>query len=163
MTTSLVLLDPTKIRLAKDRGEWLLLTTEDNPEPVRVKPARCFPLTEPEHYVSLLIDDDTEYGMLYDPRQLEPKSRRVLRRTLERMYFLPVIQKINSISDDLGVMRWDVETSKGPRVFEVRGRDDVRLVTQGHVVIRDIDGNRYHIPDLSKLDANSRLMMEVAL
>lgn len=161
--TNLRLLDPSKVRLTKDRGGWLLLTMEGEPEPVRVRPARNFPLTDPEHYISLLTEDENEVGVIYDPKELEPRSRRLLRGLLERIYFLPVITKINSITEEFGIMRWDVETSKGPRVFEVSGRHDVRLITQSHVLVRDIDGNRYHIPNIHKLDADSRHMMEVAL
>jgi hypothetical protein len=74
-----------------------------------------------------------------------------------------VVLKISKITEEFGVLRWEVETDKGPRTFEVRGRDEVRLVTGGHVLIRDIDGNRYHIPGLNDLDVASRHCIEGAL
>lgn len=157
------ILEPAAVRLAKERPGWLLLTLEDSSEPVRVQPARNFPLTDPDHYISLLGEDDLDMGLILDPKQLEPKSRRVLRRLLDHIYFLPVILKIKEITEEFGVMKWEVETSKGPRTFEVRGRDDVRLVTQGHVLVRDIDGNRYHIPSLGKMDPASKLLLEATL
>jgi hypothetical protein len=156
-------LDPHKIRLTKAGGGWLLLDLQDGSEPVKVKPARNFPLTDPEHYISLLTEDENEIGVIYDTKELEPRSRKALRSILDRIYFLPVIQKVNNITEEFGVLRWDVETSKGHRVFEVRGRHDIRVVTQFHLVIRDIDGNRYHIPDLRKLDRTSRHLVEVIL
>jgi hypothetical protein len=160
---ALLLLDPEKTRLTKDRPGWLILTTEGSDEEWRVKPIRTFPLTDPEHYISLLDEEENEVGVIEDPRQLEAKSRRALRSLLEHTYFLPIIQKIKRVTEDFGVYRWEVETNKGERVFEVRGREDVRIVANGHVLVRDIDGNRYHVPSLNRLDPESRLWMDVLL
>jgi hypothetical protein len=160
----LELLDPAKVRLVKDRPGWLSLTLEGEPEEsLRVKPVRTFPLTDPEHYISLLDEEENEVGVVVDPRALEAKSRRVLRSLLERTYFLPIIQKINRITEEFGVYRWEATTNKGDRTFEVRGRDDVRFVAGGHVIVRDIDGNRYHIPSLNKLDPEGRTMLDMLL
>lgn len=160
----MVLLDPKKIRLLRDRpGTLLLKRDEHDAEPVRVKPCRNFPITDPDHYISLLDEEDVEMGIVLEPRDLEPKSQRQLRRVLAKMYFLPVITRIHSVTEEFGVLRWEVDTDKGPRTFEVRGRDEVRLVTAGHVLIRDIDGNRYHILNLHDLDPESRHRMEYTL
>ena len=130
---------------------------------VPVKPVRTFPLTDPEHYVSLLDEEDAEVGVIEEPGLLDVATRGVLFGQLETTYFLPVILKIERITEDFGVYRWEVETDKGARTFEVRGRDDVRIVANGHVLVRDIDGNRYHIPSLNRLDADSRLQMDALL
>ncbi|MBW3624465.1 MAG: DUF1854 domain-containing protein [Armatimonadetes bacterium] len=160
----LVLLDPERVRLVKDRPGWLLFSMDGEvDDPIRVKPVRTFPLTDPEHYISLLDEEEDEVGVIEDPRKLESKSRRVLRSLLEHTYFLPIIQKINRIIEDYGVYRWEVETNKGEKTFEVRGRDDVHFVANGHIIIRDIDGNRYHVPSLGRLDADSRTMMDILL
>jgi hypothetical protein len=164
----LVVLDPKRIRLLRDKPGSLLLKREENdPEPIRVKPSRNFPLTDPDHYISLLHEvdekEEVEMGVIVEPKELESKSQRQLRRVLAKMYFLPVVLKISKITEEFGVLRWEVETDKGPRTFEVRGRDEVRLVTGGHVLIRDIDGNRYHIPGLNDLDVASRHCIEGAL
>ncbi len=160
----LELLDPEAVRLVKAKPGWLSLTLEgDELEPLLVKPVRTFPLTDPEHYISLLDEEENEVGVVADPRTLESKSRRVLRSLLERTYFLPIVEKIHKITEDFGVYRWEVGTNKGDRTFEVRGRDDVRFVANGHVLVRDIDGNRYHILSLNSLDAESRLLLDLLL
>lgn len=162
----LVLLDSSQIRLLKDRPGTLLLKRQGDPEPIRVKPSRNFPLTDPDHYISLLAEEDgedVEVGILLEPQNLDADSRAQLQEVLEKMYFLPVISRIHRVVEEFGVLRWEVETDRGPRVFEVRGRDEVRLVTGGHVLIRDIDGNRFHIPALNDLDPLSRQNMESVL
>jgi hypothetical protein len=161
---ALVMLEPAQVRLEKDRPGWLLLTvTGEEKQEYRVKPIRTFPLTDPEHYISLLDDDENEIGVIEDPLKLEPESQSVLAGILEHTYFLPLVQKINKITEEFGVYRWEVETNKGDRTFEVRGRDDVRFVAGGHVLVRDIDGNRYHINGINRLDPESRALLDVLL
>jgi hypothetical protein len=161
---SLVLLEPEKVRLEKDRPGWLLLVlTSEEAQEYRVKPVRTFPLTDPDHYISLLDDEENEIGVIEDPQKLEPESQGVLEGILEHTYFLPLVEKIKKITEDFGVYRWEVETNKGDRTFEVRGRDDVRFVAGGHVLVRDIDGNRYHIKGINRLDPESRALLDVLL
>jgi hypothetical protein len=157
------MLDPERVRLSKDRPGWLALRMEGEGNESVVKPVRTFPLTDPEHYISLLDEEEDEIGVIEDPRKLEAKSRRVLRSLLDHTYFLPIIQKIKRITEDYGVYRWEVETNKGEKTFEIRGRDDVRFVANGHILVRDIDGNRYHVLGLNSLDPESKVFMEVLL
>lgn len=161
--TELVLLDPKRVRLENDRPGWLRLYLPDFPEPLRVRPVRNYPITDPDHYLSLLTEQDEEVGVIVDPQELDPDSFSVLQQLLERIYFLPTITKIIDIVEDFGILRWEVETTKGPRTFEVSGRDNVRFVGQGHILIRDIDGNRYHIYRLNQLDHRSRILLERVL
>ena len=54
-----------------------------------------------------------------------------------------------------GIMKFDVETNKGPREFETRYKEDIRKMVGGYIVIKDADGNRYEIKDYTKLDQKS--------
>ncbi|HEY3284001.1 MAG TPA: DUF1854 domain-containing protein, partial [Armatimonadota bacterium] len=106
----LVVLDPKRIRLLRDKPGSLLLKREENdPEPIRVKPSRNFPLTDPDHYISLLHEvdekEEVEMGVIVEPKELESKSQRQLRRVLAKMYFLPVVLKISKITEEFGVLR----------------------------------------------------------
>lgn len=159
---NLTIFDPQAVRLERDRPGWLCLRV-DGAEEVRVKPVRTFPLTDPEHYISLLDEDESEVGVIEDPMQLEPVSQANLLNILEQTYFLPTVLKIKRITEDYGVYRWEVVTDKGDKTFEIRGRDDVRFVANGHVMVRDIDGNRYHVTSIGRLDPESRTYLEVLL
>ncbi|MCC6444280.1 MAG: DUF1854 domain-containing protein, partial [Armatimonadetes bacterium] len=41
--------------------------------------------------------------------------------------------------------------------------EDIRFLTNRHIIIRDIDGNRFEIKDLSALDAESQGKAELYL
>ena len=61
------------------------------------------------------------------------------------------------------MISWDVETDRGPHHFDMRDRDDVRLVAGNRLLIIDADGNRYEVPDYSRLDSRSRGILEQLL
>lgn len=156
------LLDPKKIRIYRDEFNRLRLkfgNPEGNGEPPEVEVAMGFPLTNSEHFVSLVeVKDgkkDKEIGMIEDIRKLDSKSRKILKAELKRAYFMPKIMRINRLKEYHGVMKFDVETEKGRREFETRYKEDIRRLSGGRVVIKDADGNRYEIKDYRKLDQRS--------
>ncbi len=72
-----------------------------------------------------------------------------------------MITRIESIKEEFGYAYWNVETDVGPRRFTVRDmQDNVVLLSPEHVLIIDVDGNRYEIPDYTQLDPKSRRYIE---
>src|SRR5690606_41613021 len=60
----------------------------------------------------------------------------------------PVIRRIESVKEEFGYWYWTVETDAGPRRFTVREvQHNVVRLSPEHVLIIDLDGNRYDIPD----------------
>ncbi len=163
-------LAPERLTLRKEplRTEGLVLTlkgadpggVEQQFTDVRVR--RVFPLSESQ-VVAFCDRNGEEIGVLWDPSGLDPASRQVLEQELERAYFVPRITKIKSIKDDYGVSKWDVETDRGPRRFDVGSRYDIRILPGRRLLIRDLDGNRYEIPDFEMLDADSRDLLELEI
>jgi hypothetical protein len=156
------LLDPKGIRIYRDEFNRLRLKSdksESNSEAPEVEVAMGFPLTNSEHFVSLVeVKDgkkDKEIGIIEDIRKLDSKSRKILKAELKRAYFMPKIMKINRLKEYHGVMKFDVETERGRREFETRYKEDIRRLSGGRVVIKDADGNRYEIEDYRKLDQRS--------
>ena len=93
--------------------------------------------------------------------ELDPSSRQVLEAELERIYFTPRIPRIHSIEVNFRIPKWEVETDRGRRVFEISSsRSDIRALGGGRVLIRDADGNQYEIPDYRRLDQASRVLVE---
>ena len=83
---------------------------------------------------------------------------------LEEAYFVPVITRVEAIQVEFRIPRWEVETDRGVRSFEISSmRSDVRQLGNGRILIRDADGNRYEIPDRHKLDAASRALVDAQL
>jgi hypothetical protein len=153
-------LDPRKIKLFLDDFKDLGLTLPGGGRYGRITAARAFPLSSPEQLVVLRDQEGNEIGIIENVEQLDKQSSQALKIELEKCYFMPIITYVNNIDEAYGVPKWDVETDRGPRKFELRSRRDARLTGYGRVLIKDIDGNRYEIPDYTQLDARSRAYVE---
>lgn len=88
----------------------------------------------------------------------------MLAAELERNYFTPRIVQVNAIEVNYHVPKWDVQTDRGPRIFEIRStRRDILILSGGRILIRDADGNRYEIPDYHRLDPVSQALIETQI
>lgn len=164
-------LAPERIQLHKEqkRTEGLCLTLAperpgETPQTfagVRVRLA--FPLSDRAHLIAFCDKDGDEIGLLKEDERLDPQSREVLKKELGLVYFVPRVTKIHAIKDELGFTSWDVETDRGRRQFQVLSRYDIRILDGRRLVIRDMDGNRYEIPDYGMLDRASRDMLELEI
>ena len=150
----------THDNLYRDTFGLLKLRPTDGGDEIAVHPMRAFPLSDADHFVALLDGDGNEVGLIPDMAELPPMPRALLLQELEKSYFLPELIRVLEISDDFGIQRWEVETDRGPRVFEVRSREDIRWLHPGHLIVRDVDGNRYEIKRFDDLDTSSRLKIE---
>ena len=131
---------------------------------VRVAPA--FPITRPNSFLYLFDRDDKELGLLVDPRRLDRDSRDILLAQADQAYFMPRITRIIRVDErmGLGIAQWEVETDRGYSSFEVVSRSEsVWFVGRDRMVIRDADGNRYLIEDLTQLDKRSRRLADIYL
>ncbi len=156
------MLDGQCIRVFTDEHGQISL--EDKTEGVlyhNVEVILLFPLTKRRSYIQFSTQDEDEIGILRNMKRLDEESKAALTAELEKNYFIPSISKIHAIDTKLGADAWHVETKKGDRTFEVTGkRRNIRFYPDGLVVIKDIDGNRYEIQDISALDATSRKILE---
>ncbi|MGQ9729716.1 MAG: DUF1854 domain-containing protein [Candidatus Zipacnadales bacterium] len=157
-------LDPTTIRLFRGPlGEYRLELTGDRCY-LNCRASRCFPFSDPEHYIALFDGLKGEIGVIYDPRELDPESQEVLVEILDRRYFLPTIQHVKSIREEYSVVYWSVETDEGPRDFVCRGlRDAVNELHDGRLIITDVDGNRFQIPDYTLLSRSVQATLDRVL
>lgn len=151
---------PDRVRIWRDEYRRLHVEVEGQAEYVDVRPARTFPVSEAADYISFLDGHDREMLLLRDPGGLDPESARVLAEELSRTYFVPKITYIYNIEDAHGAARWEVETDRGYRVFDVRDREDVRVFKGRRVLLQDADGNRYEIEDIAALDEGSRRLVD---
>ena len=161
LTDELNLLIPTDIRLYRDEFSDLVLEVAGR-EPERgIRVVRCFPISAGDHFIGLHSDKDVELGIGEDPKELDPTSRKSLTEELEHTYFRPQITAVDAITEQYHIPRWQVQTNRGPRNFEIRSsRRDIRVLSQGRILIRDADGNQYEIPDYRRLDPTSRALVE---
>ncbi len=119
-----------------------------------------FPISNRGAFVSLRDLNGDEIAVLERTDDLDGTSRHIVHEELNRSYFLPRIEEIFSVTDDLNVITWNVFTDKGSRTFEVRDpRKNVRSVGGGRYIVKDVDGNRYDIPRLGRLPLKSQTLI----
>ncbi|MGI6082617.1 MAG: DUF1854 domain-containing protein [Limnochordia bacterium] len=163
------LLEPWQLKMFKEpqRTEGLCVVIKGGDEGVSpatycdVSVHRMFPLSRPENLIALCDKFGNEIGVVMDPKHLDEASREALFQELDMAYFIPKITRICEIKEEYGLVHWSVETDRGPRQFQVRSRQDIRPMGNNRFVVRDMDGNRYDIPDMNALDAASRELLEM--
>ena len=161
LTDELNLLDPTTARLYHDEFDDLVLEIAGRDPEHGILVVRCFPISAGDRFIALCTRKEKEVGIVEDLAALDPDSRKALADALARAYFRPQITAVYAITEEHHIPRWQVDTDRGPRTFEIRSsRRDIRVLSQGRVLIRDADGNQYEIPNYRCLDVDSRALVE---
>ena len=128
---------------------------------LRIVVRRLMPISNPDSYISLAADEDTEIGILVNPSELTPESLKILQEELDKRYFTPAIQKIYRVKEQFGIHEWEVETERGRVTFSVRGlNQNIKQVPPARLFVTDVRGNRYDIPDYRELDTQSYLQIQ---
>lgn len=159
-------LDPTEARFFKN-GDFLGLTLEkegEKSEYPRVFLHRMFPFEELWTHISVLTADNEEVGMIANVDDFQEETAALLREELECKYLMPSITAIHTLKERFGFSSWKVDSSIGPLEFTLRDTYRSMLkVGDGRLIITDSDGNRYEIPDVTKLDKKSYKKIELYL
>jgi hypothetical protein len=132
----------------------LWISSEERETAVRVH--RCFPWSEPGRFLSLRDAENREVVMVEDLSDLDPASRAALEGTLVEAGFVLKVNRIVHVEEEVEIRTWQVETVQGERSFQTRLDDWPTDVPGGGVVIRDVAGDLYHVPDPERLDEKSR-------
>jgi hypothetical protein len=157
--SSLTMLPAGQVELSRDQYQRLALRLGERTWE-QVKPVRAFPLTAPESCVFLLDTEGKEIGFIASVAQLAAPSREALQETLSLDYLCTVVQAITSVKSRHGVSTWDVRTERGSRTVHIKDRNDIRKLPGNRVIITDVDGLRFEIPDASRLDDKSQGLLE---
>ena len=161
LTDEVAYLDPDKARFFVDAFEDLNLELAGDRTYSRVRVKRAFPLTCDDCFIVVQDREGKEIGSLARLDALARASRQAVEDELERAYFTPRIQRITKVTVAYRVPRWEVETDRGARAFEIySSRRDIRHLGGGRVLVQDADGNRYEIPDYRRLEPVSRALVE---
>lgn len=120
---------------------------------------RAFPVSAPAGPVVVVATDGAELAWIDPLSALDDPLRGLLETALSQREFLPVIERVESVSDG-EPMEWTVATDRGPRWFTVAHIDDIVYAPDGSVSITDSVGVRYAIPQLSRLDSRSRRLLD---
>ena len=141
-----------------DRGQLTVLDAAGERHE-NVEPVRAFPISDPEHWISLCDPNGHEIVQIRDLAELSVEQRTLLQSELTRREFVPVIQRIERISSLAEPCEWFVETNRGPTSFVLNSDEHVRKIGPDRALILDSHGLRYLVPDAKQLDAHSRRLL----
>ncbi|HEV3162620.1 MAG TPA: DUF1854 domain-containing protein [Isosphaeraceae bacterium] len=153
---------PCAASFGLNRDSWgrLVLIDADGRRHVGVEPIRGFPITDPEHWISVCDAEGRELVCVEALADLPTSVRQVLQEELAQREFVPVVRRIASVSTDSAPSDWHVETDRGSTLFTLNSDDDVRRFGPHGVLINDAQGLRYQIPDTRTLDQASRQILD---
>jgi hypothetical protein len=126
-----------------------------------------FPLSDPEAYISISIQKDSnieEIGIVRSLKELSVEQRALVAKEIQFRYFSPEILDIKKITSKYGVVQWEVMTDKGAKTFMVQDiKENIAIRDSGLIVITDIEKCRYQIRDYRKLPSKARIELEQTL
>jgi hypothetical protein len=146
--------------LRHDAEGQLVLVDQRGVEHRGVAPVRGFPISDPDHWISILDAEGRELVSVTDLAALSPPVRQVLEQELARREFVPLVRQILSVPADTEPTQWEVDTDRGPTRFVLNSADDVRRLGLHRALVVDAQGIRYLIEDVRQLDAASRRILE---
>jgi hypothetical protein len=151
-------INPANIRLFHDKAmDKLRLTVEREKSYITVKPVWAAPLTRPNRYLALLDGKGDEIIVLPDPDVLDHVSREAVSRELFGRYLTATVSKILHARQEFGSSYWTVESDRGTRDFVTQSlQENAQWLSDTHLLLIDVDGNRFEILDTGALDEDSR-------
>ncbi|MEI6257708.1 MAG: DUF1854 domain-containing protein [Planctomycetota bacterium] len=120
---------------------------------------RAFPISAAAGPVAIVGTEGDELAWIDPLADLDAPLRSLLEKELSQREFLPVIERIESVSDGEPT-EWSVVTDRGPRRFTVAHVDDIVYSPDGGAYVTDAVGVRYHISNVSRLDGRSRRLLD---
>lgn len=142
-----------------DFGHWVLLMP-DGSRHAPVSALRAYPVTAPEAGVALMDAEGHELVWVDALADLPADLRSRVTLALSEREFLPVIERLESVSSFATPSTWTVLTDRGVARFLLKGEEDIRRLTGTVLLINDADGVQYMIRDLAVMDKHSRKLLD---
>ena len=134
----------------------------------RVVIRRSFPVTAPNEFLSVREPDSrkkgrgSEIGMIRDLAIFDKDTVALINAELDLRYFTPEIKKITAAKEKFGYCYWEADTSAGHVSFVLNNPfSNIRKLEDGRIMIADMDGNCFLIPDPEALDRQSYKVIEI--
>jgi hypothetical protein len=127
----------------------------------RVTLSRILPLNDPDDYISVIDTDGAEIGIIRSISELPEKQAMIVRDELSKRYYCPTVLKISSVKEKMGYVYFDVMIKEKSKSFAVKDVSrNIRQLDDRRIIIFDVDGNRYIIEDINRLDVKSMRRIE---
>lgn len=131
----------------------------------RVSLRRALPMGRPGEYISVADADNKEIGVIRSVKELSDTQAALVNEELDRRYYSPAVKEIKSVKDKLGYVYMELLVGGPDRAYErncaVKDVNrNIRMISDDALIIFDVDGNRYVVSSLSKLDKKSLKRIE---
>lgn len=154
-------MNKSKSILRRNQSDRLVLL--DKHKEVEVQAVSCFPWANPEEMISLRDNKGRERMFIENLTQLPYESRILLQEELRKRYFVPCIHTIFSLDEKKELFAWRVDTNAGLRSFLTNRREQFRTMSNGRIIIRDINNDIYVVQNPRALDPKSFKLLWVYL
>ena len=141
------------LQIERDPSGNLILLKEGARVAVTLRP--CFPWSQPEGFLSLRDSEGEEAAFLPSLDGLATEVREAVAAALKVSRFTLEITSIESVRTDFELRVWKVDTLQGKRTFQTRLEEWPMELPDQSIIIRDLAGDLYHIPDPKALDRKS--------
>jgi hypothetical protein len=150
-------MEPRELKLFYAPKDRLRLTVGEEKSYTTVKPVWAAPLSYPNTYLALLDGKGDEIALISDPQTLPTESLVAVQEELRRRYLTSTVLAITHARVEYGATYWSVVTDRGPRDFVTQSLQENALwLAPQHLILLDVDGNRFEIPNTQELDARSQ-------
>ena len=151
-----------------ENSSGLIMAKVNGEDAGRVSVLRMFPFEYREEYLCVRCetykraDRESEIGIIRTLSDFSDEQVSIVRRELDKRYFIPDILKVNEVKEEFGSTMWKTVTSAGEREFTVTDMSsNVFSMGNNKVMLTDVYGNRYYIPDITKTDDKTLKILEI--
>nr|CBA27874.1 hypothetical protein Csp_A04450 [Curvibacter putative symbiont of Hydra magnipapillata] len=139
----------------------LVLINESGERFEGVVPVRAFPIQSPEDGISLVSTDGKEVAWVDLLSDVPQPAQDLIRAELATREFMPVIERIVSVTSYSTPCTWTVETDRGTTEFVLRGDEDIRRIGKDNaLLIADAHGIQYLVRDQFAMDTHSKRVLD---
>ena len=149
-----------QIQIERDAFGRLVLTDVDGERHVGIVPVRAFPLTAPDHGISLVGSDGREQVWIDNIDDLPADARALLQQDLAARDFAPTLLKLHRVSSFGVPSTWHIATDRGETSFVLKAEEDIRRLEGGALLIGSAQGVQFRIADVKALDRASKKLLE---
>lgn len=157
---SISFLDAKSCEFSFNKNGFLVLSVNGE-DKGRVKLIRSYPYSLTDEYICVHDIEDNEIGIVRDLKELSKDSLEAASKELHNRYYCPTITAVKSIKERMGHFYFETVIDGKDKSFTVRDLTrNLRFANGNTLLIFDVDGNRYIIPDHEKIEQKSRRLIE---